>query len=72
MITKGNTCLAPEGHVNEMGILHLVSPALHMGLLMFSKIEFPSYVLSHEMETFMPIKSRFLVTISLSLNYVLT
>ena len=85
MITKGNKCLAqkghvsernkhlaPKGHVSEMGVPHLASSASHMGFFTFSKFGFSRYVLSHEMETSMSSNSRFLVTISLTLNYVRT
>ena len=30
MVTKGNRCLAPNGHVNEIEVSCLVSPASHV------------------------------------------
>ena len=70
MTTKGNKCLALKGHVNEIEFSCLVGSASHIGFFAFSKFGFPRYVFSHEMEIYASSKSKFLVTISLTLNYV--
>ena len=53
-------------------VSRLVSPAPQMCFLTFRKFGFGSYVLSHQIETTMLSKLGFLVTISLTLNYVPT
>ena len=72
MITKGNNCLAPKGHVNEMEVSHFISTASHMGFPHVSKSGSLEYALSRDMETSTSRKSRFFVTISLTFNYVPT
>ena len=72
MVTKGNRFLATKGHANEFGVSRLVSIALHMGFLTFSKSDFPRDVLSHKMETYTFSKLEYILTISLTLNYVPT
>ena len=70
MITKENKCIASRGHVSEMGVSRLVRLAPHMGFLTFIKVGFPSYVLSHEMETPTSCMIAFIVTMSLTFIYV--
>ena len=72
MITNGNLRLSLQGHVNDMGVSYLLRSAPHMGFPTFKKYGFPIYVLFHERETPTFRKLQFLVTISLTLNYLLT
>ena len=72
MTIKGNKCLAPKGHVNEVEVSCFVSRASHMGFFTFSKSKFPRYVLYNEIEISTSRNSRFLVAISLTINYVPT
>ena len=72
MINWENKYIALKGHVNEIGVTHLVSLAPHMGSLTFSNYEFVRYVLFHKIETSTFRKLGSPVTIFLSLNYVFT
>ena len=72
MITEWNDLLALKEHVNEMEVSHLVSQASDIGFPHVSKSGSPKYVFLHDMETSTSSKSRFLVKISLTLNYVPT